>query len=289
MKRFKPKQYKMIRRTFIGTQILIVYLILMTITSGAHSIILPCMLVITFVLAYINFKKNKHMQNFKLGLLFALPFPIILFTTCLLVADFSRGLPYIVFIPLFSFLGFLYLKKQQLMVLIFSTVLVGFISYYLFPAYFIYYHNHDAEKNILYSEITLLNKEKEKVELDNDKIIVLDFWTTSCGICFKKFPELEQIYQKFKLNKRVEIYTVNVPIKKDKFEKTIKILDSIGYEFPKLYAQSANQVETNLKFNTYPHLIILKKGKIRYDGFLITENSSKKYNIENQINKLLNE
>jgi thiol-disulfide isomerase/thioredoxin len=168
-------------------------------------------------------------------------------------------------------------------------LLFAFISFILFPNYFIYYHNHNAEKNIPFSKVTLLNDKKEKIELQEDKIIVLDFWSTSCGICFEKFPNLEDTFQKYKNNSKVQIYTVNVPLQGEKFEETTKILDSIGYNFPKLYAQSAKEVETKLNFNLFPHLIVIKNGKIRYDGQLVTEKSSLIYNIETEIDKLLKE
>jgi len=45
-------------------------------------------------------------------------------------------------------------------------------------------------------------KNGAKVQLDTvkNKLIVLDFWTTTCGVCFKSFPDYEKIYLKYKDN-----------------------------------------------------------------------------------------
>ncbi|MBC7641731.1 MAG: redoxin domain-containing protein [Flavobacterium sp.] len=134
-----------------------------------------------------------------------------------------------------------------------------------------------------------MDKDENQVKLNKEKIIVLDFWSTNCSICFEKFPDLEEIYQKYKTEKNIEIYTVNVPVGRDKFHRTIKILDSIGYKFPKLYTRSMKEIEDSLHFNKFPHLIIIKNNRIRYDGVLVTEKYRRIYNIESEINRLLKE
>lgn len=278
--------WKSIYKSFI---LIIVYIVLMAITSAKHSICLPLMLILTFTISYFIYLKSDKKRYLMTGLLLATPISFLFLITCIVVNDFSRGLPYIVFVPIAVYLAFLFFKYKYWFIPILSIILFSFVSFFLFPNYFIYYQNHDAEKNILYTNVKLVNKKNEEITLDQNKIIVLDFWSTSCGICFKKFPDLQKTYDKFKVNKKVEIISVNVPIEKDKFQKTSKILDSIGYTFSKLYAKSFKEVEDNLKFNTFPHLIIIKEGRIRYDGYLVTNDESKLYNIDDEIEKLLNE
>ncbi|MBC7525557.1 MAG: TlpA family protein disulfide reductase [Flavobacterium sp.] len=270
-----------------GSYLILIYILLGVITWGEHYYILPLMLALTFIVSILVFKINPTNDNLKKGMILTFPFTLILLSSCLWYSDFSRGLPYILFVPLSSYFAFLYVKYKNIYIIILSAAFFAFICFFVFPNYFIYYHNHNAEKNSLFNSIDLLNDQKKPFNISNDKIVVLDFWTTSCGICFKKFPDLEIEYQKYKLNKNVKIYAVNVPIKGDKFDDTIKILDSIGYTFPKLYAKSFQQIETNLKFNTFPHLLIIKDGRIRYDGFLITSEESRLYNIDDEIEKLL--
>lgn len=274
---------------FLGSIIIIIYNLLGWLFWYNHTLLLFPTLTITFIVSYIVFKKTANSKYLKNGLVLILPYVIIFFSACLYYKDFSRGLPYIVFVPLSTYFSFLYFKYRKIYMVILSLILFAFVSFFLFPNYFIYYNNHDAEKNIVFKDISLVNYENKKVELDKNKIIVLDFWSTSCGICFKKFPDLELTHKKFIGNKKVQILSINVPIKGDDFNKTIKILDSLGYSFPKLYAKSLNQVEEKLKFNTFPHLMIIKNGMIRYDGFLVTKEESNLYNIDDEINKLINE
>ncbi|MNE92871.1 hypothetical protein D3C80_1906500 [compost metagenome] len=56
-----------------------------------------------------------------------------------------------------------------------------------------------------------------------------------------------------------------------------------------MYAKSARQIEDSLDFNTFPHLIIVKNGKIRYDGMFVSEKETAVFSIESEIEKLLNE
>lgn len=276
-------------QVFKGSIILVLYLILLAVFDGNHTIALPIMLVLTFIISYFVFKKEKANQYLKIGLMLSLPTTIIFTITCILVNDFSRALPYILFIPLSTYLAFLYFKFRKIYILILSVLIFAFISLVIFPNWFIYCNNYDAVKNIPFKEIGLIDHNKNKVVIDKDKVVVLDFWSTSCNICFKQFPDLESVYNKYKNNKNIEFYAVNVPLKRDKFDNTIKILDSIGYKFPKYYAKSFEEVEGKLKFNTFPHLMIIKNGKIRYEGFLETRETSRLFNIEDQIDKLLKE
>jgi len=278
-----------IRVFFYLSIIFLLYNVVGLLTWYKHIYLLPIMLVLTFATSYYCYIKNSLISNFRLTLLLGFPLPLILLLTCFFVKDFSRGLPYIIFIPISCYLAFLFYRYKKKYIAILSLILFAFIAFVAFPNYFIYYHNHKAERSVVFNKITLLNTKNEKVLLDNDKIIVLDFWTTNCGICFEKFPDLEKTYIKYKNNERVKIISVNVPIRNDKFGNTIKILDSIGYTFPKLYAKSFKEVENNLKFNTFPHLMILKNNIIRYDGYLVTSDESKLYNIDDEINRLLNE
>lgn len=248
---------------------------------------LPLILMMSFTITYLCTKKNKNIKRILLYL--NTPFVSLLFLTCLIGNDFSRGLSYILFVPLSSILGYLYFKFQKYYIPILSFFLFIFLSQLIYPNLYSYLKNNKSEKNIIFPKTTFFDNNKNIISINNNKIIVLDFWSTSCSICFKKFPDLENIYLKYENNPNIEIYAVNVPEKNDNFDKTVKLLDSIGYTFPKLYAKSAKEIKVNLNVYSFPHLLILKNGKIRYDGVLETDKKVMFYNTENAINKLLNE
>lgn len=277
------------KKIFLSSYLFLVYCLLGILAWGNHDWLLFSMLVSTFIISFIVYKNNKTGNYLKISLLLGIPLIIILLVKSLLTIDFSRSLPYIIFIPISIYLSFLYFKKKHLYIPLLSSLLFSLVSFVLFPTYFIYYHNRTAEKNIIFKNVDLINASGKPIELDENKIIVLDFWSTDCSICYKKFPGLQATFDKYKNNKNVEIYSVNVPLKRDSFSKTIKILDSIGYTFPKLYAVSNEQIANVLHINAFPHLIIVKNKKIRYDGMLVTEKTTLLYNIESEIEKLISE
>lgn len=267
---------------------IVLYIVFGILFDGDHLLMLPFLLASIFFLIIFSFKNS---ENIKFVNCVYLIFPLLLLfvITGYLVEDYSRCLQYIIFIPMAACLAYLYLKTRKIIIIPISIVIFYCVAKFLFITIFTYLANKDAEKNISMPNITLLNASNEKIDLFRNKIIVLDFWSTTCGICFEKFPDFQSMSDKYKSNKDVEVYAVNYPLKRDKSEKTKKILDSIGYDFPKLYAKSANEIEDSLHFNTFPHLIIIKNGKIRYDGLFETEKNTMIYSIESEIKRLLDE
>lgn len=272
----------------LSISIILIYIILGTIFDGDHIPMIVILLSSIFgiTIFYLNHIKSKSLMD---AFVLILPFFLFFLISGFIVNDFSRIAQYLIFIPLSSLLAHFYNVSRIKLLLPFSILLYYFIGNYLFITIFTFINNNNSEKNIAFSKTSLLDSSGKEIILDNSKIIVLDFWSTSCGICFKKFPDLELTYNKYKNNDKVQVFAVNVPLDEDKFSKTVKILDSIGYKFPKLYAKSFEQIEKNLKFNTFPHLIILKNNRIRYDGMFETQKNTFIYSIESEIDKLLKE
>lgn len=95
---------------------------------------------------------------------------------------------------------------------------------------------------------------------NSEKYILLDFWTTTCGVCFQKFPLLETAYKQYKTDKRVVIYAVNVPVKRDTGLIATTILDKRNYSFSKYY--SYKSIDTNLNVASYPTTLLIYKNNI---------------------------
>lgn len=277
-----------IKYFFLSIVIIILYVIFGTVTYGDHSLMLSLTLFSVFIISFFILKKVNKEEYFKYISLLIMPFLTILFFIVIVYSEYSRPILYIIFIPISSCLAYLYFKYRKNIIVLLSIALFYGVGYILFPNVFSFLQNKDAIVNKLLPNVTIIDKDNKKVNLEKDKIVVLDFWSTSCAICFSKFPYLEKTFEKYKNNPKVEIYTVNVPLKNDNFNKTIKILDSIGYKFPKLYAKSSKEMKDSLNIYSFPHLLILKNGQIRYDGTFI-EDKTVIYNTESEIEKLLNE
>lgn len=97
------------------------------------------------------------------------------------------------------------------------------------------------------------------------KIVVLDFWTTSCGICFKKFPQVQRLYDKYKDNSKVTLYAVNDPLESDNKDQLFNLLREKGYTFPLLLA--CDSTSSYMKVRAYPAVLVLDTvGNVAYRG-----------------------
>jgi len=101
------------------------------------------------------------------------------------------------------------------------------------------------------------------------KYTMLDFWHTSCGVCFQKFPELEKQYAKYNSNSNVAIYSVNVKLPQDKEGVSFEIISERGYSFPVLQSGLSEDAKNMFGVTVYPTVIVLDKtGAIVFRGRL---------------------
>jgi thiol-disulfide isomerase/thioredoxin len=99
-----------------------------------------------------------------------------------------------------------------------------------------------------------------------NKIVLLDFWHTRCGICFVKFPQLEAVYNKYKNDSSVVILAVDKPIEEDKPDEAFQIIKDEGYTFPVVISKDEEMPE---KFGVkwYPTTFVINQnGQIIYKG-----------------------
>lgn len=107
-------------------------------------------------------------------------------------------------------------------------------------------------------------------------------------MCFEKFPGYERLYLQYKDNSSVELYVVNIPIKRDTVGQARKMIEKYKYQFPVVFAKS-DSLTKSMGTRTYPYLIILKNGKIRFKGSLILDKEVYFYNLKDEITLLLEE
>lgn len=104
---------------------------------------------------------------------------------------------------------------------------------------------------------------------DNDfknKVVLLDFWTTTCGICFQKFPQLQTLYEKYKTNPYVNILAVNTPFEEDKPNQAFEMIKKRGFTFPVVITKEEDLAQ---KFGVkyYPTTFVINpNGQVVYKG-----------------------
>ncbi|TAE19909.1 MAG: TlpA family protein disulfide reductase [Bacteroidetes bacterium] len=106
-------------------------------------------------------------------------------------------------------------KKKHYHLLIASVIWVSLLNiiFYMIPNYYFYFYTIETlNKNskIPYN-VSLIDLKKDTLsqkELTN-KVIILDFWSSSCGSCIEQMADIIEIEKKFKKNKNVLFLTVN--------------------------------------------------------------------------------
>ncbi len=98
-----------------------------------------------------------------------------------------------------------------------------------------------------------------------DKLIVLDFWHTGCGVCFEKFPVLQSKFDKYKNVKNIEFYAVDIHIKRDSINQAKNMIKRLKYTFPVLVINDSSAKAFNV--HCVPATLIIRNGKeIIYRG-----------------------
>lgn len=113
-------------------------------------------------------------------------------------------------------------------------------------------------KKIETFEVNDIDNRKISYEAFKDKIIVLNFYFTTCGPCIREMPELNQLVQQYK---RKDVVFIAFAL--DKPEKIKNFLKKHNFEY--IQIPSSDALTQKFKISTWPtHVIINKKGIIKY-------------------------
>jgi thiol-disulfide isomerase/thioredoxin len=98
------------------------------------------------------------------------------------------------------------------------------------------------------------------------KITLMDFWTTACGACFEKFPQVEAAYEKYADDSAVAIMAVNTPIEEDKPDQAFETIRKEGYKFPVVVLRDESIAE-EIGVKNYPTTFVVdQNARIVYKG-----------------------
>lgn len=102
------------------------------------------------------------------------------------------------------------------------------------------------------------------------KYIVLDFWNSSCGHCYKAFPTFQKLYDQYKQRNDVFIGGVFVKRKKNEtYDTGDSILTKKNYTFPTFATEPKSAFFQESGVRVFPTILILnEKRDIIYQGNL---------------------
>ncbi|MDR2954700.1 MAG: TlpA family protein disulfide reductase [Prevotella sp.] len=106
-------------------------------------------------------------------------------------------------------------------------------------------------------------EEGDTLSIDDFKgqYVVIDCWYTYCGVCYKKFPKVQELYDKYKDSERVALYSIHSRIvdRKENFKTGTNILKEEGYTFPSFSIDIDDPILNQLGVDVYPTVLIFDK------------------------------
>lgn len=171
--------------------------------------------------------------------------------------------------------GFLYLRLNNPFGLLPFLISFIFVLFTTFRGrkHLIHYHNFGTftgriNAYNLSQKIEGIDQHNTTItdQLFESKIVLLDFWITTCGLCFKKFSQVQAAHDKYKNDSSVAIYTINKPIEEHKPSRVFEIIKEKGYSFPVVIPTDAELPE-KFGIKGYPTTFVINPdGQIVFKG-----------------------
>lgn len=117
------------------------------------------------------------------------------------------------------------------------------------------------------------------------KITLVDFWTEGCGLCWRGFPHLQRLYEKYRNNPNVKICSVYTLYSgRAGVQDMIAKVRKRGYDFPVYAISSESRILDTFGIHGFPRVVLLDQ-----DGNLFMNYSPKDgfQQLERYIEKML--
>lgn len=215
-----------------------------------------------------------------------LPFKVILLTMILTIAAFEMPLRIMHFssalgtLPSFLFaiggiaIGYALFRKRNFKNWILASVVFGFAIWVYCEGSDMWSHKlvfgtytGQVDKKIT-QDYTFQDEKGNTIQLSQmkGKIVLLDFWSTRCGGCWTKFPEVQKLYDAFRANEKVIVSGVFVEYHEQEWENNIKELRS-KYSFPSFKVSKDNPLIADLPIASFPTVVVFnQEGELIYLG-----------------------
>lgn len=146
---------------------------------------------------------------------------------------------------------------------------------------------YDAQ---LQRNVQVMNYEEleQRIKKENDKMLVVNFWSTTCGPCVKELPDFIKVNEKFKNNPKFKMLLVSLDRIKDK-EKVIQFISKKNLSAEVVLLDDIKRMNTWIpRFDknwegNIPVTIFYKNGEKMY----FNDGEMNKEELEKEINKNL--
>jgi len=167
------------------------------------------------------------------------------------------------------------LKKPYNLLTAFSGIAITIFMFYAGWHYWIHKLNHGTftGRVVSYDLPTRFEATDQTGRVLNDtafkrKVVVLDFWTTTCGLCFERFPQLESLFKKYQNDVSVLVLAVNSPIDEDRPNQAFQMITERNYTFPVVVATRPDMAAEFGVFQFPVAFVVNQNGQIVYRGEL---------------------
>ena len=164
-------------------------------------------------------------------------------------------------------------QKRRIVVLIISIfTCIFFASYY---NKWIHKLNFDTfsgkTEEIIKQPLIFENIEGNNVSVTDLKkqYVVLDFWSSTCNVCIKEFPNVQKVYDRYKGNSHIKVYSVfcKISSKQETILSGLNILEKHNISLPILAISIKDPILKEIGVNSFPTIIIFDPtGKIVFRG-----------------------
>lgn len=163
-------------------------------------------------------------------------------------------------------------SKRSLFVLVGLSLVLNCFA--LFDGYDYWVHRSNygtftGKQSIPIKNVMLQNEQDSLEKFDKaGQYYLFDFWTTSCGLCIREFPEVQKLYEKYRQdNANLSIYLVKVPRDTTDRRLSKEILRKREISIPLLFFPGLpeERVEKYRVFS-YPTVLLIKDDEIIHIG-----------------------
>ena len=235
---------------------------------GAYDYrILAIVAVLIYSLLLLKIKDKDKLINYWILLT-----PIIIIEGIVRILNFEGtifSLPPFVF-KLIPFILFIIFKSERNKKIAYATALIlTIILNIFFYDNWLNYNNYGTftgktslKESFNFSLIDYTQKHDTIRINENSQIKVIDFWTESCRVCYKKFPKLKELKDGYAVNKNIKFITA-LNANKLNFRDVAYKIDST-YNFTTYIVNDT--VCAQLKIDSYPTILVFKGDNILFRG-----------------------